>query len=290
MTLFEKVPVLQAFQPSDSEDDLLDDGTGERFASYVTHLAPVDRQAAKTLLENQRSQLRQRLIQYLEGAYDAGSPVQGSIDTAHELAAPEHFQTLDPAFDLQPPIGANLQQAFQHLLGQALKHQFPAHPTFEDETNLGGAALKRVLAECERATQTPDGRIAVDQPKRRELRQIANPLKLGEMHETHFLLGHHWRSHFLRKHAERGGAMTVAKVRAWIGEPQAMGLPRDVQSLIILVFALQTNRSFFLHGGPMQPTLENLPDELELREQKLPAQTDWDRARQRAAARRRRHG
>jgi hypothetical protein len=258
--------------------------TGERFTSYVTHLAPVDRQAAKTLLENQRSQLRQRLIQYLEGAYQASNPIQGSLDTAPELSVSEHFQTLDPAFDLQLPVGANLQQAFQHLLGQALRHQFPAHPAFEDETNLGPATLKRVLAELERATQTPDGRIAVDQPKRRELRQVANPLKLGEMHETHFLLGHHWRTHFLRKQAEHGGAMTVGKMRRWIDEPQAFGLPREVQNLIILVFALQTNRSFFLHGGPTQPSLENVPDELELREQKLPSQSTWDNVRERAAA------
>jgi hypothetical protein len=258
--------------------------TGERFGSYVTHLAPVDRQAAKTLLDNQRSQLRQQLIQCLESAYQATNPVQGALDTAHELTVSEHFQTLDPTFDVQPPVGANLQQAFQHLLGQALKHQFSAHPSFEDETNLGLAALKRVLAEVERATETADGRIAVDQPKRRELRQIANPLKLGEMHETHFLLGQHWKTHFLRKHAGLGGSMTVSKMRRWTDEPQGMGLPREVQNLIILAFALQTNRSFFLHGGPMQPTIENTADELELREQKLPSQADWEKARSRADA------
>src|SRR5262249_40767512 len=72
--------------------------TGDRFASYVSHLSPVDRQAAKTLLENQRGQLRQRLIQDLEGAYHVSTPVQGSIDTAHELAVSEHFQTLDASF------------------------------------------------------------------------------------------------------------------------------------------------------------------------------------------------
>lgn len=258
--------------------------TGERFTSYVAHLSPVDRQAAKTLLENQRSQLRQRLIQDLEGAYHVITPLQGSIDTAHELAVSEHFQTLDASFDLQPPVGANLQQAFQHLLGQALKHQFPAHPTFEDEAPLGMAALKRVLAEIERATQVADGRIPVEQPKRRELRQIANPLRLGEMHETHFVLGQHWKSHLLREHAKQSGAMTVAKMRTWIDQPQTMGLPKELQNLIILTFALQTNRSFFLHGGPMQPMLENLPDELELREQKLPSQQDWEKARDRASA------
>jgi len=258
--------------------------TGERFASYVSHLSPVDRQAAKTLLENQRGQLRQRLIQDFEGAYSVSTPVQGSIDAAHELAPSEHFQTLDPSFDLQPPVGANLEQAFQHLLGQALKHQFPAHPVFEDEAPLGMAALKRVLAEVERATQVPDGRIPVEQPRRRELRQIANPLKLGEMHETHFVIGQHWKTHFLREQARQGGPMGVGKMRAWIDEPHPMGLPKELQNLIIAIFALQANRSFFLHGGPVQPTLESLADDLELREQKLPSQSDWEKARDRAAA------
>jgi hypothetical protein len=166
-----------------------------------------------------------------------------------------------------------------------LKHQFPAHPSFEDETNLGPATLKRVLAELERASQTPDGRIAVDQPKRKEMRQIANPLALGEMHETHFLLGQYWRTHFLRKHAEDGGAMTVGKMRRWIDEPAPRGLsPKEVQNLIILVFGLQTNRSFFLHGGPIQPSLENIADELELREQRLPSQATWEKVRVRADA------
>jgi hypothetical protein len=147
---------------------------------------------------------------------------------------------------------------------------------FEDEVGLTPATLKRVYAEIERATQDAEGRIAVEQPRRRELRQIANPLKLGEMHETHFVLGHHWRNHYLRKEAEHGGTMTVARLRAWIDEPSPMGLPRAVQNLIIMVFAAQTNRSFFLHGNPVMPALESLSDELELREQRLPSQAEWE--------------
>jgi hypothetical protein len=63
-----------------------------------------------------------------------------------------------------------------------------------------------------------------------------------------------------------------------------LGLPKALQNLVILAFALQTNRSFFLHGGPTQPTVENLPDDLELREQRLPSQSDWEEARQRASS------
>jgi hypothetical protein len=124
----------------------------------------------------------------------------------------------------------------------------------------------------------------VDRELRPLLRQIANPLKLGEMHEEAFILGDHWRQHFLRKAAEVGGPITVAKLRAWTDEPVPAGLTKDVQNLVILVFAEQTSRSFFLHGGPAQGALDNLPDELELREQALPAAADWSEAGRRAAA------
>jgi hypothetical protein len=257
--------------------------TGDRFSQFVTHLSPVERNDAKTLLDNQRSQLRQRMIRYLEGAYGIATPERGSIDTSHELTGAEHFQSLDEGLTLQPLVGANLGQAFSHLLDQALRYQYPAHPVFEDEVNLTPATLKRVYAEVERATQDSEGRIGVDQPRRRELRQIANPLRLGEMHETHFLLGHDWPKHFLRKEAEHGSPMTVVKLRAWIDQPSPMGLPRLVQNLVIMVFAAQTNRSFSLHGSPLTPALESLSDEMELREQKLPTQAEWEVAIRRGA-------
>jgi hypothetical protein len=103
------------------------------------------------------------------------------------------------------------------------------------------------------------------------------------MHETHFLLAQHWKTHFLKKEAEDGGPVTVGKLRIWIDQPLTMGLPRDVQNLIILVVAAQTNRSFFLHGGPFNASIDNLNDDLELREQALPTQSDWEVATKRAA-------
>lgn len=257
--------------------------TGERFSNYVTHLSPVDQTAAKSLLENQQSQLRHRMIAYLEGVYGIAPPVPGSVNETHALSQAEQFQSLDQSLILQPAVGANLLEAFEQLLDQALKYQFPAHPQFEKETKLNLPALKRVYETAARATQAVDGRLAVDQPQRKELRQIANQLRLGEMHETHFLLAHHWKTHFLKKEAEDGGPATVGKLRIWIDQPLTMGLPREVQNLIILVVAAQTNRSFFLHGGPFNASVDNLTDDLELREQALPPQSDWEVATKRAA-------
>ena len=61
-----------------------------------------------------------------------------------------------------------------------------------------------------------------------------------------------------------------------------MGLPRDAENMVILLFAEQTNRSFFLHGAPCDATLTNLPDRLELREQQLPQPAQWESAVARA--------
>jgi hypothetical protein len=257
--------------------------TGDRFGTYVTHLSLVDRTAARSLLENQRSQLRQRMINYLEGMYGVAPPVQGSVSDTHVLSEAEHFHTLDEGFTVPPPVGASLRDAFDQLLDQALKHQFPAHPHFEKETKLNLPSLRRVYETVSMAAQSAEPRLAVEQPQRKEMRQIANFLKLGEMHETHFVIGHHWKTHFLRKEAEHGGPMTVGKLRAWMDQPALMGLPRDLQNLVIMAVAAQLNRAFFLHGGPSAPAIENLPDELELREQSLPTQSEWETASKRAA-------
>ncbi|MBI5446424.1 MAG: phage resistance protein [Deltaproteobacteria bacterium] len=253
---------------------------GERFASYATHLAPADRATAKTLLDNQRTQLRQRMLNCLEGAYGLATPPPGSLDSS--LGLSEHFQALDPTFTPQPPVGASLKEGLEHLLDQVLSHQFPAHPVFEADVRLPN--LRKVYGEMQPATQSQDGRISVEKTLRALLRQIAVPAWLGEMGETHFVLGHHWRNHFLRKQAEEGATMTVGKLRDWMEDPKSMGLPKEVQNLVILVFADQTGRAFFQYGGPAQATLDNLPEDLELREPVLPSQEDWDLAVTRAAA------
>ena len=54
----------------------------------------------------------------------------------------------------------------------------------------------------------------------------------------------------------------MAKLRQWIDVPAPMGLPIELQNLIILSFAAQTNRRFLRHGGPFEPEVDRLPDDL----------------------------
>ena len=247
---------------------------GDRLRDFATHLSPVDQASARELLGNQQSQLRQRLIHYLEGAYGVENPSPGSVDESHPLA--EHFQSLDPAFEPRPPARANLRGALESLFDQMCTSQYPAHPDFGAPVRT--AALRRVHEQVSRAVQEPEGRVAVEKPLRPSMTQIAVPLRLGEMGETHFVLGRHWFSRFERL----ARPLTVAKLREAMDQPRRMGLPGAAANLVILVYADQANFAFRRHGGPWTATLDDLPDDVALREEELPSQEAWKTAGDRA--------
>ncbi len=258
----------------------------ERLNQYTSHLSPQDRQAARSLLDNQRSVLGTRVRSHLEAAYGLVAPLSGSLDTSASLEPHEQFQSLKVGFEPQSPVGPTLAKALDQLLDQALSHDYPAHPVFEAETRT--AILRKLQEVMIQAAATEDGRVPVDKPLRHQVRQIAIPLLLGEMgsEATHFVLGQHWKHHFSRKIAEAGGgSVGVLQLRRWLDLPKPMGLPKDVGNLVLLAFAAQTDRTLYLHGAPFEgATLANLPDTVELREVARPAEAVWKIAVERAGA------
>ena len=252
---------------------------GSNLDQYAKHLSLQDRETARLLLRNQQSALQSRLIQVIEAAYAIrNEPTSGSLDHAYEMSD-LHFQSLLPSLGLQRPVGATLGEAMVHLLDQALTHQYPKHPKFGQEIKMG-KDLKQVLEVCQEAARTQDGRVFVeDKAIRIKLRNICNPLELGQMSETHFVLGTFWKSHFNRMLSKSDQAQpTVADLKRWMDQPEERGLPQEIQHLLIQVYADQTNRSFIRHGVSYVPTLDDMPRDLELVEQHLPDITDWETA------------
>jgi hypothetical protein len=258
--------------------------TGDRFAQYSNNLSPQDRQSAKSVLENLQRELGQRVRSHIDATYGLDALIPGSIDTVHDLESSERFVSLWPGFEPKPPVAVNLAGAMNHLLSQALDHDFPAAPQFEVEIKSGN--LKKALDVVSGAVQSEDGRFPVEKALRPLIRSIANPLKLGDMalDATHFVLGHHWKNHFTKKAAESGAPIEVRQLRKWIDQPKPMGLPTEVQNLVILTYAEQTNRSFTLHNAPDPATLSNIRDLCVLREQKLPPEQQWSTALERAGS------
>lgn len=255
--------------------------SGDRFESYASHLSFVDRVQAKALARNQLDQLRIKLRSQLEVAFGVNTEPHDAV--TNPLSADQQFQSLDPTLSPRPPVGANFKEAFEALLGQLFAHQYPAHPEFD--TDIKPAVIRRIWPEVQRAIEAPDRRgLVQDSATRRLVRSVVNPCQLGQMGETHLLVEDHWRSRFAQSHSrDGGGTMTVAQLRRWIDMPNPMGLPLELQNLIILSFAALTNRRFILRGGPVEPTIDSLPDELELREQALPDTAHWAIAVNRAA-------
>ena len=130
---------------------------GDNLDQYAQHLSLQDRLTARLLLENQQSALAGTLRLALNAAYGiAREPQPGMLDAAHE-AAEGHFRSLDRGFTPQVPVGADLGEALEHLLGQALAHQFPDHPQFEREVKKSDC--EKVLAEVQEAARIEDGRV-----------------------------------------------------------------------------------------------------------------------------------
>jgi hypothetical protein len=261
-------------------------GTGERFAQFASNLSAQDRQSAKSLLENQRSSLHQRLLHHLEVVYGLDSTDSNSINPERSLELNERFHSLYAGLQLQPPVASTLRDALTNLLEQALEYEFPAAPDFEAEIEASNN-LEKVYKVIIDATQQTDGRIAIEDRKLRLLvRQIANPLLLGEMalEATHFVIGQHWKQHFTRKIAEIGGAISVGQLRRWLDEPKAMGLPAIAQNLVILTFAAQTNRIAYRSNLAIDTTIKSLSDDIEFRTQKLPDEELWQTAVERATS------
>jgi hypothetical protein len=78
--------------------------------------------------------------------------------------------------------------------------------------------------------------------------------------------------------------MTVARLRDWIDQPKAMGLTQEVQNLVVLAFAAQGDRTLVRNDAPAPGTIDRLDGEVELREQPLPDEAVWERARERAGS------
>lgn len=258
--------------------------SGSNLERFGSHLSLAEREAARSLLQNQRDQLRQRLRNLLQAAYGVSAAETGGIDRTHGLN--EHFRALLPGLRLRPPVGSELKQCLEDLLTQALDHQYPAHPAFDIE--LKPALLRRCWEELARAAQRPDGRIELDRDRRDDIRRVVVPLALADMNPAGpaLKLRTQWHEFFDRPLRQSGQSVaSVRQLREWLDQPQARGLTRPVQNLLICLYALGTDRQFFRHGARIdvaQP--EQIDDELELRQRALPAAAQWQTAQERAGA------
>ena len=260
----------------------------QRFNDATKQLSQVDRASAKPILESMRTATRSQIDAALLGAYGVVTADEKVVDVGHPLES--HFPSLKLGLVIAPPTKANFQEALNQVLDQALKHTYPGSPDLGTEVKV--AEVRRVAALCTDAVVEPDGRLVVsDSGDRRLLQRIANPLQLGIQSEQAFTLAgaaDRWDNAFNKaiSQARINGAEaeTVGLLRQAIDTPLAMGLTTQLENLIILVWAKGTNRTFRLHGGPVEASVDRLDDVWEVVPQDLPSQEAWSAALERLSS------
>jgi hypothetical protein len=231
----------------------------DRLRQYSSHLSLADRAEAKTVLLNQRDQLKERLRRALRMAYGVMNPEPGILDEGLSLEKDQQFQSLDG--------------------------QYPAHPKFnKDDMRLTNALVQQAFDKICEALEAPDGRVAIDRDVRKKLRPLLEPLALAQVGEQFLAVKTVWFDRFDPKEAQLPNRIaTVGHLRQWMNEPAAMGLPEVLENLIILTYERQASRILTLQGIVVPESLTSLRNDVVLERQALPEQADWEVVASRAS-------
>lgn len=252
----------------------------DRLAELTPNLTADDRHHARTQLDSRRSALIARLREALRRVYGVISPDPADIGKRADEQVLALMRGLEPRIQL----GQGLRGAFERLCFQMLDRRFPGHPDFDPNgrgLDIKPAELDTVVRVVDMAARDKVGRYEVPRADIATMKKIANPLKLGVMHEAAFVLGHEWPQHIERKAAGLS-QVTVAQLREWITQEQP-GLPAAVRDLVVVCYAIQADKAWVRAGQLIeQPPLGRLADDMALRGQELPSEEDFDLASQRA--------
>jgi hypothetical protein len=250
----------------------------DRLRQYSSHLSLSDRAEAKTVLANQRDQLRERLKRALRMAYGVMTPEAGILDEAFRLEKDQQFQSLDAGIPIRVPPSADLRSALDSLIEQGLDGQYPGHPRFsKDELKLNNNLVQQAYDKIREALDAPDSRVAIDRDVRKRLRPLLDPLELAHVGEQFLAVKTVWSDRFDPREAQLPmQTANVGQLRKWMNDPKPMGLPESLENLVILTYARQASRMLTLQGMQIPESLTNLRDDVVLERQKLPEQKAWE--------------
>ena len=259
----------------------------DRLRQYSSHLSLADRAEAKTVLNNQRDQLRERLRRSLLMAYGVGlmNPEPGILDESLRLERDQQFQSLDATIGIRPPTAADLRSALDNLIEQGLDGQYPGHPKFsKDELKLNNRLVEEAYAKIREALEAPDSRVQIERDLRKKLRPLLDPLELAHVGEQFLAVKTVWFDRFDPRESQLPNrTATVGQLRQWMNEPNRMGLPETLENLVILTYAHQASRMLTLQGIPVPESLTNLRADVVLERQKLPEQKAWEQVCERVS-------
>ncbi|MGV9678488.1 DUF6079 family protein [Nocardia sp. NPDC003482] len=255
---------------------------GDRWASYANELSDADRAAARSILQQQQTQVRGQL----------GTAIQ----VHYGVAAGQHFpegqpplRSLHAGFAVQPPIGHDLKEAANRLIDDAFAALYPDHPEFDPADQLiTRRQLNTVLDRLREAQAVSDGRIPLERSEREIVRRIVESLGIARTNDTHLLAGAEhfatWRNRItqelIRLQVDESQDVPIEELRdAITASGPKRGLTDDMVDLVAGAWAAQGKRSWFLHSSPIsEPGIGEFRRGTVLRLEPLPEREVWARA------------
>ncbi|MFE3327374.1 phage resistance protein [Streptomyces sp. NPDC059176] len=251
---------------------------------YAGHLNADNRSRAKGLLETQREALLKQVKGAFKQAY--GLAQKQPADVVPDFD--DHLVPLPDVDGLTLSFGQSLHDGIRHIAGKLLAHQYPAHPDLDpDGTGIAvkSADSRKVFTHVRAAAEARDGRVEVPAADRKLMQRIAGPLRLGQQKEAYFELSRYWADHFRQLASAQGvtGDLSLITLTDWTDKPDPRGLPDFLARLVVTAFAEMDDRVWVRGGTVLDPApeLSAIKDHDALRSQPLPAESDWDTARQR---------
>ncbi|GGW82790.1 BREX-2 system ATPase PglY [Streptomyces lomondensis] len=251
---------------------------------YAGHLNADNRSRAKGLLETQREALLKQVKGAFKQAY--GLAQKQAADVVPDFD--DHLVALPDVDGLTLSFGQSLHDGIRHVAGKLLAHQYPANPDLDPDgtgSAVKPADTKKVFTHVRAAAEARDGRVEVPAADRKLMQRIAGPLRLGQQKEAYFELSRYWADHFRQLASAQGvtGDLSLITLTDWTDKPEPRGLPDFLARLVVAAFAEMDDRVWVRGGTVLDPApeLSAIKDHDALRSQPLPAESDWDTARQR---------
>ncbi|MFE9243860.1 phage resistance protein [Nocardiopsis sp. NPDC006938] len=247
-----------------------------------------DRREARAQLDNQRNQLTTQIGNLLRGAYGLVEVERDSSD--YGAPADPHIEPMPQGLNIPLEAGSQFPAALERITTKLLDHLYPEHPDLASPTKK--SALRRgdlsiVLKAVEEAKADRLNRYE-NAPKSDlpTLRHIAGPLRIATVGEV-FVLRDDWQreiDRFVKVNMPTSTDVRVGDLKKWIrAREDGQGLPEDIVDLLVLVYAVQSDRAWIRAGKRYTGAeIGQLADDIVLRRQELPSEEDFQRANERA--------
>ncbi|MFV0135034.1 hypothetical protein ACLGIH_17725 [Streptomyces sp. HMX87] len=264
-----------------------------RLDEFTRNYAPDDRAKIRRQLEMGRDNLTRTLVDSLGEVYGIAQPREGTKGA--EVVGGRHVLSLLPAFQRpEPEGGKTFADNVQHLADGVFSALYDKHPDFGPDPRSGqrkAVTVGELRTTLEWITRAMDeeGRAEIDSKQDlATVKRIVEPLEIGTVHDGPLVLRADWRTRINQaaaKHGERE-LLGVENIRRWIAEDLGyQGLDRQIENLVIAVYALLDDRAWERYGQPESaaPDLTAIGPGWSLRAQPLPDKDVYETARDQAA-------